>query len=309
MYRSTRPSPSEYLSLIEEAKSLLVKERKEGGFGGGDVKGGLVVLEPKGTLIVVGDLHGDLESLVYVLKESKFKERAEGGARVIFLGDYVDRGEASPQTLHAILNLKVDFPGEVVLLRGNHEGPKGLQAVPHDLPYLLKAEYGGVGEEIYREAEELFDSLPHAALVEGALLLLHGGPPTNLSSMEELALARETYPTTSFLEEILWNDPVEGLGAYPSPRGAGKLFGEDVTDNALKISGAKALVRGHEPREEGFGVNHHGKVLTLFSRLGPPYFNSAASYLEVELERGVESAADLLRGLKKFSYGEVGGGA
>lgn len=283
------------------------KERKEGCFGGGEVKGGLVTIEPKGTLIVVGDVHGDLESLAYVLKKSKFKEGARRSARIIFLGDYVDRGEASPQTLYAILNLKVNFPGEVVLLRGNHEGPKGIQAIPHDLPYLLKSEYGELGEEVYREAEELFDALPHAALVEGALLLLHGGPPTNLSSMEELAMARETYPRTRFLEEILWNDPVEGLGAYPSPRGAGRLFGEDVTDNALKISGAKFVVRGHEPRNEGFGANHHGKVLTIFSRLGPPYFNSAASYLEVELE-GVKSAADLLRGLKKFSYGEVKGG-
>ncbi len=274
------PSPKEYLNLIEEIENLLLKERETGFFGKGKVNKGLVKIEAKEKLIVIGDIHGDLQSLNYIVKESKFLKSKH--SIIIFLGDYVDRGEFSPQVLYKILSLKLHFPNRVVVLRGNHEGPEDLQAIPHDLPNQFFNIYKENGRKIYFTIKKLFNILPHVALVEGKYLFLHGGPPHNASSLEDYANAYEMHPEKSFLEEILWNDPIENFeGVLPSPRGAGKLFGENITNNALKVSGAKIIIRGHEPKDEGFGFNHNGKVLTLFSRLGSPYFNSSASYLEI----------------------------
>jgi len=96
------------------------------------------------------------------------------------------------------------------------------------------------------------------------------------------------------LEEILWSDPEEGIiGTYPSPRGAGKLFGEDVTAKFLRMLNVKVLIRGHEPSEAGYKINHHGKILTLFSRKGEPYFNNQAAYLQLDLTAKVGSAYQL----------------
>jgi|YelNatPaOPRAMG01_1025707.scaffolds.fasta_scaffold45364_2 protein phosphatase len=279
------PSSKEYLNLINEVENLLLKERETGFFGGGRVNKGLVKIEVKGKLIVIGDLHGDIQSLNYIIKESRFLKSKY--SMLIFLGDYVDRGEYSPQVLYKVLNLKLYFPSRVVTLRGNHEGPEDIQAYPHDLPYQLLNSYKEDGRKIYFKIKNLFNVLPHAALVEGKYLFLHGGPPHNASSIEDYVKAYEMHPEKSFLEEILWNDPIENFkGILPSPRGAGKLFGESVTNNALKILGVKIIVRGHEPKNEGFSFNHNGKVLTLFSRLGAPYFNSLASYLEINQKTG-----------------------
>jgi protein phosphatase len=53
------------------------------------------------------------------------------------------------------------------------------------------------------------------------------------------------------------------------------------------------LIRGHEPSAEGYKNNHHGKVLTLFSRKGEPYYNTQAAYLQLDLNMKVENAYQL----------------
>ena len=56
----------------------------------------------------------------------------------------------------------------------------------------------------------------------------------------------------------------------------------------------KVLIRGHEPCEQGFKINHSGKVLTLFSRKGPPYFNAHGAYLRVSLSEKYDNANQLV---------------
>jgi protein phosphatase len=58
------------------------------------------------------------------------------------------------------------------------------------------------------------------------------------------------------------------------------------------------LIRGHEPSEEGYKINHNGKVLTLFSRKGEPYFNAQAAYLQLDFSMKVENAYQLRNSLR-----------
>jgi protein phosphatase len=60
----------------------------------------------------------------------------------------------------------------------------------------------------------------------------------------------------------------------------------------------KVLIRGHEPSEEGYKINHNGRVLTLFSRKGEPYYNTQAAYLQVNLNVKVEDAYQLRNSLR-----------
>lgn len=300
MIRNARETNiTEFLHLTEKAKTLLAEE--DGFVRGLQIIGRMVKISPEGEAIVVGDIHGDLESLAEILKGCDFLNRAGKNENIIlvFLGDYGDRGAYSSEVYHVVLNLKKAFPGKVVLMRGNHEGPEDLLAYPHDLPAQLHDRFGEQWRSAYTELRELFNHLYNAVLVENRCVMLHGGVPSQAKSMDDLAYAHIKHPHTSHLEEILWSDPKEDMnGIYPSPRGAGKLFGEDITAKFLEKFRVKVLIRGHEPTEEGFKINHNGKILTLFSRRGAPYFNNHAAYLQFDLAEKLETTEQLKQFVK-----------
>ncbi len=186
-------------------------------------------------------------------------------------------------------------------MRGNHEGPDDLLASPHDLPLHLKRKFGENGSKVYLELRKLFQYLYNTVLIEERYVLCHGGVPSQASKIEDIAYAHEKHPHERHLEEILWSDPWEGIkGTYASPRGAGKLFGENVTNRLLKMLGVKALIRGHEPSNEGYKTNHGGKVLTLFSRRGSPYYNEYGAYLKLNILEEVKMAKQVLKGIRIF---------
>jgi len=284
----------EFVQLTDNVVELLSKE--EGRVGSLHINGRLVEAQPKGEATVVGDIHGDLKTLAQILRDSRFIEKMHGEERplLIFLGDYGDRGVYSPEVYYVVLKLKEIHPEHVVLMRGNHEGPEDILASPHDLPAHLHRKFGEEWSKAYEKLRRLFDQLYNAVLVNERYIMLHGGVPSQAKSVEDLAYAHKKHPQEAHLEEILWSDPEEGIsGTYPSPRGAGKLFGKDVTDKLLKMLNVKLLIRGHEPSEAGYKINHEGKILTLFSRKGEPYFNSQAAYLKLDLTVKVENAYQL----------------
>jgi len=161
--------------------------------------------------------------------------------------------------------------------------------------------FGEKWEEAYSKIRELFACLYNAVLVKERYLMVHGGLPPQARTIEDLAYAHTLHPKQSFLEDILWSDPNEIVEeTCESPRGAGRLFGESITSHVLERFGAKILIRGHESCEDGFRISHSGKVLTLFSRKGSPYFNTYGAYLELKLAEKPENAEQLIPYIRKF---------
>ncbi len=299
--KSLEASLDEFVQLTTQVTTLLRNEA--GQLGSMTVIGRLIRASSEGEAIVVGDLHGDLETLSNILKASEFLQKVERNEHslLVFLGDYGDRGIFSAEVYYVVLALKANFPEHVVLMRGNHEGPEDLLASPHDLPNHLQNRFGENWSEAYLKLKELFSHLYNAVVVEDRCILLHGGVPSMAKSPDDVAYAQAKHPHESHLEEILWSDPEEGLkGTRPSPRGAGKLFGQDITEKFLKIVNAKVLIRGHEPADVGYKINHGGKVLTLFSRRGEPYLNSQGAFLQFSLAEKIEDAFQLKRFVKQL---------
>jgi diadenosine tetraphosphatase ApaH/serine/threonine PP2A family protein phosphatase len=291
----------DFVKILEKTIDLLRGE--SGKIGNLTISERLVKLEPSGEALVIGDLHGDLESLIAILKSSGFTRKlaASKDAALIFLGDYGDRGARSAEVYYTILRLKLAFPEQVILLRGNHEGPEDLMVSPHDLPLHFQYRFKENWISAYTKVRELFAYLYNIVFVEERYLMVHGGLSPNINSIRDLAHANTTHPEQDFLEDLLWSDPNDMVqGVLYSPRGAGKLFGKSVTEKVLQKLNVKILIRGHEPCEEGFKLNHDGKVLTLFSRRGTPYFNTYGAYLQLPLSEKFENAQQLIPWIHKF---------
>lgn len=291
----------EMRELISNVRQILREERRTHSFGSADVVEGLAKLPPQGSMTIVGDLHGDLGSVSTILHESKILEKIarNGQSRLVFLGDYGDRGEYSPEVYYIIMTLKTTFPSNVLLMRGNHEGPLNLGFYPYDLPEQLTAKFGSSGEEIHEMIRELWQQFYHAAIVTKGYLILHGGVPTEANTLEEIAKAADLHPQKPHLVEILWNDPREGLRVtLPSSRGIGKFFGPDLTSKMLEVTGTKTLIRGHEVCQ-GVKVNHDGRILTVFS-CKAPYGLSEGAFLNIDLDKEVMDGYTLAERARRF---------
>ena len=293
------PSASEFRRSIEDLLSMEEESERNGRSAwNGERRGEVIVVEPRrDPVALIGDIHGDYETFKTIVERLEAEGRLDRGLTV-FTGDYVDRGPPSGQALvlHELATLKKSLSDRLILLRGNHEPPPGLTPYPHDYPAALERLYGGSrGVELYRLSSRLFNRLPHALVIDNIALVLHGGPPTSgfeRGIMEYLGWDRDL----AVIEEILWNDPAEAVEyRSPSPRGAGWLWGATVTEKALRATRTKLIVRAHEPVETGYKLNHGGRVVTLFSRRGHPYYNLRAAYLACdtpgELVSSVESCA------------------
>ena len=288
-------SSTDFLNLIKKVTALHKNEQKIA--NSTKVSGRLFQLCSLGKATIVGDLHGDLNNLIQILNSSDFLRKAQkdGNTYLVFLGDYGDRGLTSSEVYYVVLRLKEMFPDQVILMRGNHEGPEDMLPSPNDLPTQLKQRFSEeAGTKIMFELRKLFKHLYTAVIIEERAVLIHGGIPSRALSIRDLAYAHEKHPKETHLEEMLWSDPQENLkGVLPSPRGAGRLFGSDITKRILKLFNVKVLIRGHEQSPEGYKINHDGKVLTLFSTNKPPYSNKYATYLQIDLSKKIKNAQQL----------------
>ena len=214
-----------FVEIVESAIDLLRDEN--GKIGNLTISERLVKLEPLGEALVVGDLHGDLESLINILHSSSFTQRMTKSkdATLIFLGDYGDRGMRSAEVYYAILRLKLAFPTQVILLRGNHEGPEDLMASPHDLPLQFQQKFKDKWAVAYAKTRELWNYLYNAVLVEERYLMVHGGLPPNIAGIQDFAHAHLAHPKQELLEDLLVERPRRhGSGCLPITKRRGKNF-------------------------------------------------------------------------------------
>ena len=76
-----------------------------------------MVLKVDAPVKVFGDVHGQFYDMIEM-----FKVGGEiPNVNYCFLGDYVDRGSFSVETITLLVLLKLRFPQRITLLRGNHE--------------------------------------------------------------------------------------------------------------------------------------------------------------------------------------------
>lgn len=65
--------------------------------------------------------------------------------------------------------------------------------------------------------------------------------------------------------DLLWSDPDDIVGWGLSPRGAGYLFGGDITQKFVQHNDLDLIARAHQLVMEGYKIVHDGALVTVWS--------------------------------------------
>ncbi|KAL0244408.1 hypothetical protein GEMRC1_008492 [Eukaryota sp. GEM-RC1] len=251
------------------------------------------VLSLPAPITVVGDIHGQFFDLLELFEIAGQCP----GTRYLFLGDYVDRGFYSVETFLLLLALKVRFNDRMFLLRGNHESRQISQVYGFYDECVRK--YGSLN--IWQQCIDVFDTLPLAATLGDKVFCIHGGLSPSMSTIDQIRCLdrQQEVPHDGLMCDLLWSDPMdsespistevevsEELGdVMPtknqtetpdstitstsgwglSPRGAGYLFGEDVTKSFLHANNVEMICRAHQLVFNGYQSHFDNKVFTVWS--------------------------------------------
>ncbi|KAK4741746.1 hypothetical protein SAY87_025334 [Trapa incisa] len=216
---------------------------------------------PEGKhLTVCGDVHGQFYDLLNIFELNGFPSEDNP---YLFNGDFVDRGSFSVEVILTLFALKCMCPSAIYLARGNHES-KSMNKI-----YGFEGEVQSKLSETFVELfAEVFCCLPLAHVINAKVFVVHGGlfsvDGVKLSDISSIDRFCEP-PEEGLMCELLWSDPQPSPGRGPSKRGVGLSFGGDVTKRFLQENNLDLVVRSHEVKDEGYEIEHDGKLITVFS--------------------------------------------
>ncbi|CAM8949837.1 unnamed protein product [Rhodiola kirilowii] len=215
---------------------------------------------PGNHFTVCGDVHGQFYDLLNIFELNGLPSEENP---YLFNGDFVDRGSFSLEVILTLFAFKCMSPSAIYLARGNHES-KSMNKI-----YGFEGEVRSKLSETFVELfAEVFCCLPLAHVVNEKIFVVHAGlfstDGVKLSDIRAIDRFCEP-PEEGLMCEILWSDPQPNLGRGPSKRGVGLSFGPDVTKRFLKDNDLDLVVRSHEVKDEGYEIDHNGKLITVFS--------------------------------------------
>lgn len=219
-----------------------------------------VTVPDNGHFTVCGDVHGQYYDLLNIFELNGLPSDENP---YLFNGDFVDRGSFSVEVIFTLFALKCLYPQGIYVARGNHES-KSMNKI-YGFEGEVKSKFNETMVDLFAE---VFCCLPLAHVLNGKVFVVHGGlfstDGVKLSDIRSIDRFVEP-PDEGLMCELLWSDPHVGLGRAPSKRGVGVAFGSDVTKRFLEENNLDLVVRSHEVKDEGYQIEHDGKLITVFS--------------------------------------------
>jgi serine/threonine-protein phosphatase PP1 catalytic subunit len=217
------------------------------------------LLELSPPVKIVGDVHGQFGDLIRMFTKCGFPP----AANYLFLGDYVDRGKQSLETILLLLCYKIKYPENFFLLRGNHECASVTRV------------YGFYDEckrrcniKTWKLFIDTFNTLPLAAIVAGKIFCVHGGLSPVLNSMDEIRnVNRPTdVPDFGLINDLLWSDPSDASNEWEdNERGVSYCFNKVAINKFLARFGFDLVCRAHMVVEDGYEFFNGQSLVTVFS--------------------------------------------
>eukprot|EP00903_Cladosiphon_okamuranus_P010281 g9733.t1 len=258
--RQERLELGEAVALVEAVKNIFREESN--------------LVELDAPVMVVGDVHGQYFDLLNILK------RWRPDRNLLFLGDYVDRGQFSCEVILHLFALKLRHPTKVFLIRGNHECSS--VSAHFGFKEECKMKYGLT---VYYRFLLAFQTMPICALIAtnlGRIFACHGGISPDikhLSDIEEIDRFAEP-EMQGPLCDMLWADPLNEDDSHKltdeeyqqfldtdyvtnQVRGCSYMFGYHAVQRFLRENRLMYMVRAHEVQEEGFRSHFPSPVWAL----------------------------------------------
>ena len=252
-----RVSKTDCIQLIESAVSIFRRER--------------TLIELKDPVTIVGDIHGQFFDMIRMFELGGDVE----STKYLFLGDYVDRGSFSIEVVILLYALKINYPGTIFMLRGNHECRQMTSFFNFREECLYKYD-----EEIYSIIMDSFDTLPLSCIVNNKFLAVHGGISPELNTLEDILRIQrfQETPRVGIYCDLLWADPVDSeSGETPDQyknnevRGCSFYYNVRAVKAFLKRNKLLSVIRAHEAQLDGYkmhrwnGTSEFPVVITIFS--------------------------------------------
>lgn len=263
----------EMISLINQFQLLIEKQP--------------ILLKLRRPVKIFGDIFGNYKDLMRFFDLWRGPLDPSFGGDIdsydyLFLGNYVDKGKRSLEILCLLMALKIKYPEQIHLLRGNHEdrninfhegfAEECLERIEEDLNDT---------KSVFQTINNMFEWLPLAAIIDDKILCIHGGIGSTIKSLDDiLKLHRpiKVSSTPNSIEEqkvidILWsctsdNDCEKGIqpseqwntSKYPIYK-----FGSDKIEEFLNSNDLDLIIRSNECVLDGFERFANGQLITLFS--------------------------------------------
>jgi serine/threonine-protein phosphatase PP1 catalytic subunit len=217
------------------------------------------LLELSAPVKIVGDIHGQYNDLIRLFEMCGFPP----SSNFLFLGDYVDRGKQSLETILLLFCYKLKYPENFFILRGNHECANVTRV------------YGFYDEckrrcniKVWKTFIDTFNCLPIASIVAEKIFCVHGGLSPSLAHMDDIRqIARPTdVPDYGLLNDLLWSDPADMDQDWESnERGVSYCFGKKVIVDFLARHDFDLVCRAHMVVEDGYEFFNDRLLVTVFS--------------------------------------------
>ncbi|KAH8288150.1 hypothetical protein KR054_003954 [Drosophila jambulina] len=236
-----------------------------------------MLLELSAPVKICGDIHGQFTDLLRLFDYGGYPP----ASNYLFLGDYVDRGKQSIETICLLLAYKIKYPENFFLLRGNHESA-GINRI-----------YGFYDEckrrytiKLWRTFVDCYSCMPVSAIVDEKIFCCHGGLSPDLLNMNQIGqLPRPCdVPDKGLLCDLLWSDPdPKIMGWSDNDRGVSVTFGADIVGKFVHRHKFDLICRAHQVVEDGYEFFAKRQLITIFS--APNYcgeFDNAGAMMSVD---------------------------
>ena len=256
--------------LEEEIKWVIIKSYEI-------IKNQPVFIELNSPINICGDVHGQFYDLLRLFNYGGEPPKAN----YLFLGDYVDRGKNSLETIVLLLCYKIKYPENFFMLRGNHESDN------------INKTYGFYDEckrrvniKLWKKFNDLFNIFPITAIIKDKILCMHGGLSPDLLNFDLLKkIVRPTeVPDSGLLCDLLWSDPGENIDSWgENERGVSYTFSEKIVEEFLDKYDLDLICRAHQVVENGYEFFANRQLVTIFS--APNYcgeFDNAGAMMLID---------------------------